>query len=205
MNAFAERWIRTARAECTDRMLISGERHLRTVLDQYATHYNTPRAHRSPDLRAPGDAPHRHPPPHRARPTPKDPRQTPQRIPPSLLMNHHSPAGKPSSQHVRRFRHPSGIPAFSSTGHPRRRLLRDQDPDRDGPARPRGDRARHAGRANPRWVTQLARNTVTNLQDTGTKAKFLIRDRGLRYPAAFDAILQAEISRSYRPASGRRA
>ncbi|MFD5386373.1 integrase core domain-containing protein [Streptomyces sp. NPDC127074] len=44
-NAFAERWIRTARAECTDRLLITGERHLRTVLNQYAEHYNTGRAH----------------------------------------------------------------------------------------------------------------------------------------------------------------
>ncbi|MFD4652596.1 integrase core domain-containing protein [Streptomyces sp. NPDC058441] len=57
MNAFAERWIRTVRAECTDRMLIFGERHLRSVLDQYATHYNAARAHRSLDLRAPGDDP----------------------------------------------------------------------------------------------------------------------------------------------------
>ncbi|MDW6064138.1 integrase core domain-containing protein [Streptomyces sp. FXJ1.4098] len=39
-NAFAERWIRTARAECTDRLLITSERHLRTVLTTYAEHYN---------------------------------------------------------------------------------------------------------------------------------------------------------------------
>ncbi|MGW3570252.1 integrase core domain-containing protein [Streptomyces sp. NPDC000941] len=56
-NAFAERWIRTARAECTDRLLITGERHLRTVLTTYAQHYNTGRAHRSFGLRAPDDDP----------------------------------------------------------------------------------------------------------------------------------------------------
>ena len=37
-NCYAERWIRTARAECTDRMLICGERHLRSVPGQYAGH-----------------------------------------------------------------------------------------------------------------------------------------------------------------------
>jgi hypothetical protein len=39
-NAYAERWVRTARAEVTDRMLIAGPRHLHAVLGEYAVHYN---------------------------------------------------------------------------------------------------------------------------------------------------------------------
>ena len=37
-KAYAERWVRTVRAEVTDR--ITGPRHLRTVLDEYVAHYN---------------------------------------------------------------------------------------------------------------------------------------------------------------------
>ncbi|TJZ95347.1 integrase core domain-containing protein [Actinacidiphila oryziradicis] len=57
MNAHAKRFIRTARAECTDRMLIYNEQHARRVLAQYAEHYNTGRPHRALNLRAPADDP----------------------------------------------------------------------------------------------------------------------------------------------------
>ena len=56
MNAYAERWVKTIRAECTDRLLIAGQRHLHVVLTEYMQHYNAGRAHRSLALRAPDDA-----------------------------------------------------------------------------------------------------------------------------------------------------
>jgi transposase InsO family protein len=46
-NAIAERWVGSARRECTDRMLIVGERHLRLVLGEYADHYNSQSMRRS--------------------------------------------------------------------------------------------------------------------------------------------------------------
>jgi transposase InsO family protein len=52
-NAYAERFVFTARTEVTDRMLIFGERHLRSVLAEYARHYNGRRPHRSRGLRPP--------------------------------------------------------------------------------------------------------------------------------------------------------
>jgi transposase InsO family protein len=56
-NAACERFVRTARAECTNRMLIAGERHLRAILADYIGHYNTGRSHQGDgmELRAPDD------------------------------------------------------------------------------------------------------------------------------------------------------
>ena len=59
-NCYAERFVRTARTELTNRILIFGEHHLRTVLARYAAHYDHQRLHRALQLRPP-----RHDPPTR--------------------------------------------------------------------------------------------------------------------------------------------
>ena len=53
-NSYAERFVLTARTEVTDRMLIFGERHLRTILAQYQAQYNGRRPHRRRQLHPPG-------------------------------------------------------------------------------------------------------------------------------------------------------
>lgn len=52
-NAYAERWVQSARRECLDRMLIFGERHLRLVMGEYIDHYNRARPHRGLGLDIP--------------------------------------------------------------------------------------------------------------------------------------------------------
>jgi putative transposase len=52
-NAYAERWVRTVRRECLDRMLIYSPRHLLAILGEFAAHYNEHRPHQSRDQRPP--------------------------------------------------------------------------------------------------------------------------------------------------------
>ena len=87
MNAIAERFVRTARAECTDRILIAGERHSRLVLAEYIKHYNTGRSHQGHGLglRAPDDSPS-------VVPFPAPPHQTRRRQLLGGLINEYQPA-----------------------------------------------------------------------------------------------------------------
>jgi putative transposase len=55
-NAYAERWVRTARSECLDWTLVWNQRRLHRVLTEYLRHYNTVRPHRSLDLQPPRPA-----------------------------------------------------------------------------------------------------------------------------------------------------
>ena len=57
-NAIAGRWVASARRECLDRMLITGERHLRLVLVEYVDHYDTHRPHRALQQSPPAGRPH---------------------------------------------------------------------------------------------------------------------------------------------------
>ena len=52
-NAYAERWIRTVRAECLDWLLIVGRGHLEQILRVYVEHYNAHRPHRALELDPP--------------------------------------------------------------------------------------------------------------------------------------------------------
>jgi len=56
-NAYAERWVRTVRAEALDWLLIVGRRHLERVLAIYVEHYNQRRPHRGRLLDCPSGPP----------------------------------------------------------------------------------------------------------------------------------------------------
>jgi putative transposase len=43
-NPYAERVVRSARAECLDHFVVFGQRHLRHLLREFVQHYNTERA-----------------------------------------------------------------------------------------------------------------------------------------------------------------
>ena len=61
LNAFAERWVRSAKQECLSRLILFGERHLSRALAEFSAHYHGERNHQGKGNRLPfpepGDGP----------------------------------------------------------------------------------------------------------------------------------------------------
>ncbi|MET7543585.1 integrase core domain-containing protein [Streptomyces sp. NPDC005507] len=110
MNAHDERFIRSVRAECTDRILVYHEQHAQRVLDEYAEHHNSGRPHRALQLRAPTDDPNVIPFP--VHPPPRRPRRTHPRVRRDRLTKIHKLVDEIPGQ--RRCK-ASGIPKGSAT------------------------------------------------------------------------------------------
>jgi transposase InsO family protein len=45
LNAFAERFVESAKSECLERMVLLGERHLRATIQAFMHHYHEERPH----------------------------------------------------------------------------------------------------------------------------------------------------------------
>ncbi|MHB8624836.1 MAG: integrase core domain-containing protein [Aggregatilineales bacterium] len=52
-NAYAERWVRTVRTECLNKLIIVNQVHLRHVLGEYVSYYNLSRPHQGLDQQPP--------------------------------------------------------------------------------------------------------------------------------------------------------
>ena len=55
-NAYSERWVRTARRECLNHLLIFGRQHLEKVMVEFIDHYNQARPHQGIEQRRPCEA-----------------------------------------------------------------------------------------------------------------------------------------------------
>ena len=52
-NAYAERWIRSVREECLDKLIIVNQPHLKQIMGEYIDYYNTARPHQGIDQQTP--------------------------------------------------------------------------------------------------------------------------------------------------------
>jgi hypothetical protein len=59
LNAFAERWVKSIKTECLDRLVLFGERSLRYTINSYLAHYHGERNQQGLDNRLIEDDEHR--------------------------------------------------------------------------------------------------------------------------------------------------
>ena len=52
-NAYAERWVRTAREECLDKLIILNQQHLQRVMREWVIYCNIARPHQGIDQQTP--------------------------------------------------------------------------------------------------------------------------------------------------------
>ena len=52
-NAYAERWVRSVRGECLDKLIIVNDKHLTQVMNEYVTYFNTARPHQGIEQQIP--------------------------------------------------------------------------------------------------------------------------------------------------------
>nr|WP_237300014.1 transposase [Streptomyces hygroscopicus] len=84
-NPHAERFIRSTREECTDRVLLFHRGHGEKILHDYTRRFNSHRPHQGRDQLAPSDNPNVIPPARSPDQTPTSRRRPHQRVPPSQL------------------------------------------------------------------------------------------------------------------------
>ena len=175
-NAYAERFVLTARTEVTDRMLIFGERHLRTILAQYAGPLQrTPPPSQPPAPPAPARPPCRRPLPE-ADPALARPRRPHQRVPAGRIEAQVSTNSRVLETHtlVRVGPVPADQPPVPAQQRVRRHHTADPQP-------PGSSRVRAASTARSAQFSLglgcWRRSTATSWRSTSSSASFEAVDR----------------------------